>query len=71
MLDGEHLAVQVGDPLLAFLREFQEFEGITDVGRDHLPKEAGIIVGEIGRAFEAKALRLARFHELKVKPVEF
>ena len=38
----EHVRIEVGDPLLAFLRDLQISERIADIGPDGLPEESGV-----------------------------
>src|SRR5262245_13191720 len=42
VLHREHVCVEVGDPLLAFLRDAQIAECIADIRTDGVPKESGI-----------------------------
>ena len=71
MFDGEDMAMQIRDPLLSFLGEFQIFYRVTNVRRDDMPVKARIGVGKIGGALVAKFFGLACLHEFMVESIEF
>lgn len=48
MLDGKHIAIQLGDPLPALHRQLQMTDCGTNVRLDLVPKEVGIPFSEIG-----------------------
>ena len=59
----EHVRIQIGDPLLAFLGHLQIAERIADIGPDHLPEEAGVRCPQIVRGRVSALLGLAGFPE--------
>src|SRR5262245_25598213 len=49
VLDLEHIAVEVGNPLPALHRKLQITERVADEGFDLAPKEAWVFVSDVGR----------------------
>ena len=70
VLLGEHVGIEVGDPLLALDGALQVLERIADVGLDRLPEEARVALGEIGRRLVAETLGDPGLGELVVEGVE-
>src|SRR5215831_6518984 len=60
---GENVRVQVGDPLLAFLRDPQISEGIADKRVDGLPEESRVCVPQIFGTLISELRAHARFPE--------
>src|SRR5215217_4274064 len=54
VLDLEHVAIEIGDPLPPFHRKLQIPKCAADVGLNLAPEEARITLGEIGWAGVAK-----------------
>ncbi len=50
MLHGEHVRVEIGNPLLALLRDSKVAQGISDIWSDRLPKEIWIVCSQIRNA---------------------
>ena len=50
VLNLEHVAVEVGNPLPALHRKLQITERVTDKGFDLTPKEARVFVSDVSRA---------------------
>ena len=69
VFDREHMTVEIGDPLLAFLGQPWIGESVPYVGLDHLPEEAGIAVLNVGRAVDAKLVIGAGFEEFVLERV--
>src|SRR5215469_5732371 len=50
MLYREHVCIEIGNPLLALLRDPKVAKGISDVRSDRLPEEIRIVSSQIGDA---------------------
>ena len=70
MLDLEHVAIEIGDPLPALDRELEITERIADERLDLAPEEARILVGDVGRAGVAEPRVAADLVELVEQRVE-
>ena len=47
MLYREHVCIEIGNPLLALLRDLKVAQGISDVRPDRLPEEIWIVSSQI------------------------
>src|SRR4029453_6421818 len=70
VLDGEDVAVEIRDPLLALDGELEVTERVPDIGLDAAPEERRILLDHVGRAGIAVALGHPGFQELVVERVE-
>ncbi len=70
VLDGEDVAVEIGDPLLALDGQLEVAERVSDVGLDVPPEEGRVLLDHVGGAGIAAALGHAGFQELVVERVQ-
>src|SRR5689334_11368024 len=70
VLDREDMAVEVRDPLLAFDRQLEISQRITDIGFDVLPEKCRVFVNHIRRAGIAAALCHAGLGKLVVERIQ-
>jgi hypothetical protein len=56
MLHQEHVRVEVGNPLLALLRDSKVAQGIQNIGLHHLPEKMWVIRPQIGRTLVSQFL---------------
>src|SRR5215831_6797085 len=47
MLHREHVCIEIGNPLLALLRDSKVAQGIPDIRPDRLPEEIWIVISQI------------------------
>ena len=47
MLHRKHVCIEIGNPLLALLRDPKVAQGISDIGPDRLPEEIWIVISQI------------------------
>jgi len=53
MLHREHVCIEIGDPLLALLRDSKVAQGVSDIRPDRLPEEIWIVSSQICDAIVA------------------
>ena len=66
MLHGKHMRIQIGEPLLAGLRDPQMPQPIRNIPRHHVPEKGRIAVPHLARSGVAQARRRPGF-ELFIK----
>ena len=67
MLDGEDVTVEIGQPLLSFLRQLQVAHRIANVWLNRVPIEGWISFREVGGILYAESFVVTSFHKLPVQ----
>src|SRR5215469_1409143 len=64
MLHREYVCIEIGNPLLALLRDSKVAQGISDIRPDHLPEEIWIVSSQIRDAVVLQFIGHSRLAKL-------
>ena len=64
MLHREHVCIEIGNPLLALLRDSKVAQGISDIRSDRFPEEIWIVCSQILDAIVFQFIAHSRLAEL-------
>ena len=64
MLHREHVCIEIGNPLLALLRDSKVAQGISDIRPDRLPEEIWIVSSQICDAIVFQFIAHSRLAKL-------
>src|ERR1700757_3344672 len=67
MLHREHVCIEIGNPLLALLRDSKVAQRISDIRPDHLPEEIWIVSSQICDAIVLQFIGHSRLAKLVKK----